>query len=185
MPQYKICKKCQIDKPLLAFYKDKSRYDGLEYICQTCAKIKKSNYKSRNYERLKEKALNYSRRPDIKLKTRARKKNRLRTDINYKMRENLRRRVNLALKGLNKSKSTMELLGCTIEEFKIYISNKFDSQMSWDNYGIYGWHIDHIIPCSSFDLTDPKQQKICFHYTNLQPLWAIENLQKSNKIIIR
>ena len=101
------------------------------------------------------------------------------------MTENLRRRVSLALNGLNKSKSTIELLGCTIDEFKIYISNKFDSQMSWDNYGIYGWHIDHIIPCSSFDLTDPKQQKICFHYTNLQPLWAIDNLKKGNKIITR
>ena len=53
--------------------------------------------------------------------------------------------------------------------------------MSWDNWSIKGWHIDHIRPCSSFDLSDPTQQKECFHYTNLQPLWASENLKKNNK----
>ena len=54
--------------------------------------------------------------------------------------------------------------------------------MSWNNYGFDTWHIDHIIPCDKFDLTDPKQQEQCFHYTNLQPLWAIENWQKANKL---
>ena len=53
--------------------------------------------------------------------------------------------------------------------------------MSWDNYGTHGWHIDHIRPCASFDLSDEEQQKICFHYTNLQPLWAEDNLKKSKK----
>lgn len=56
--------------------------------------------------------------------------------------------------------------------------------MSWENYGFYGWHIDHIKPCSKFDLTDPKQQEQCFHYSNLQPLWAIENFKKSDKYVI-
>jgi DNA/RNA endonuclease G (NUC1) len=55
--------------------------------------------------------------------------------------------------------------------------------MNWENYGKNGWHIDHIIPCASFDLTDPKQQKNCFHYTNLQPLWAADNIRKSDKIL--
>jgi len=180
----KICNRCKTNRPISFFHKDKSRTDGLEYICKSCAKIKKYNYKSRNYDELKKKALDYSRRPDIKLKTRTRKKNRLKLDIKYRIAENLRRRVSLALKGLNKSASTMELLGCTAQEFKIHIADKFDEKMSWDNYGIHGWHIDHIIPCSSFDLTDPEQQKKCLHYTNLQPLWAIDNLKKSNKIEI-
>ena len=56
--------------------------------------------------------------------------------------------------------------------------------MSWNNHGFYGWHIDHIYPCSKFDLTDLNQQKQCFHYTNLQPLWAEENKKKSNKIFV-
>jgi hypothetical protein len=54
--------------------------------------------------------------------------------------------------------------------------------MSWGNYGLHGWHVDHIIPCASFDLTDPEQQRQCFHYTNLQPLWAEDNLRKSDKL---
>ena len=54
--------------------------------------------------------------------------------------------------------------------------------MSWENYGYYGWHIDHIIPCSKFDLSKLEEQKKCFHFTNLQPLWALDNIKKSNKL---
>ena len=53
--------------------------------------------------------------------------------------------------------------------------------MSWKNHGLNGWHIDHIKPVSKYNLLDPEEQKKCFHYTNLQPLWAIENIRKSNK----
>jgi hypothetical protein len=53
--------------------------------------------------------------------------------------------------------------------------------MTWENHGRYGWHIDHIRPCASFDLADPEQQRKCFHYTNLQPLWASENMRKGDK----
>jgi len=81
-----------------------------------------------------------------------------------------------------KENKTVELLGCSIEECKSYLESKFIEGMSWDNHGLYGWHIDHIIPCASFDLTDPAQQQKCFHYTNLQPLWAEENLKKGCKI---
>lgn len=55
--------------------------------------------------------------------------------------------------------------------------------MIWSNYGSY-WHVDHIIPCSSFDLTNPEEQKKCFHFTNLQPLTAVDNMRKSSKIVI-
>ena len=80
-----------------------------------------------------------------------------------------------------KSQSSLFLTGCTSwNELKIYLESKFLDGMNWKNMG--EWHIDHIKPCSSFDLTDPKQQKECFHYTNLQPLWAIDNLSKSDKI---
>ena len=57
----------------------------------------------------------------------------------------------------------------------------FQPGMTWDNHAIDGWHIDHIRPCTSFDLTDPEQQRQCFHYTNLQPLWAFDNISKSDK----
>ena len=77
-----------------------------------------------------------------------------------------------------KSKSTLELLGCTIKEARVYIENQFSDRMSWENAG--DWHIDHRRPCASFDLTLESEQKKCFHYTNLQPLWGYENLSKGS-----
>ncbi len=62
-----------------------------------------------------------------------------------------------------------------------WLAAKFTNGMAWDDYG--DWHIDHILPCISFDLSDENQQKICFHYTNLQPLWATDNLKKGSKIL--
>ena len=82
-----------------------------------------------------------------------------------------------------KSDSTMNLLGCTIQEAREYLEKQFKEGMTWENHGHETWHIDHIIPCASFDLTDPEQQKKCFHYTNLQPLWAKENMSKGAKIL--
>lgn len=73
----------------------------------------------------------------------------------------------------------LELLGCSVEALKSHLEKLFTSGMSWTNYG--KWHIDHKRPCDSFDLSDPLQQKVCFHYTNLQPLWAFDNLSKGAK----
>lgn len=74
------------------------------------------------------------------------------------------------------------MLGCDFEFFINYIESKFLSGMTWQNHTRTGWHIDHIMPCASFDLTDPEQQKKCFHYSNLQPLWAEDNLRKGDKV---
>lgn len=73
----------------------------------------------------------------------------------------------------------MELLGCPLDVAKNHIEKQFKDGMTWDNHG--EWHIDHIKPCASYDLNIPEEQKKCFHYTNLQPLWANENLSKSDK----
>jgi hypothetical protein len=75
----------------------------------------------------------------------------------------------------------VENLGCSISEAKQYLESLFLEGMSWNNHGLRGWHIDHIIPCHSFDLTNPEERKKCFHYTNLQPLWALDNMKKGNK----
>lgn len=83
--------------------------------------------------------------------------------------------------GGKKTESTLQLLGCSLEEFKICIEAAWLPGMSWENYGFYGWHLDHIRPCASFDLTDPEQQRVCFHYMNFQPLWAADNLRKGAK----
>ena len=75
----------------------------------------------------------------------------------------------------------MELTGCTLEELKEHLASKFTEGMTFENYG--KWHIDHILPCASFDLLLPEEQPKCFHYTNLQPLWAIDNMKKGAKIL--
>jgi len=85
--------------------------------------------------------------------------------------------------GLKRYKSLYsELLGCSKEDFKLYLSSKFTDGMSWDNYGRTGWHIDHITPLSSFDLTNEDELAAACHYTNMQPLWARDNIIKGNKI---
>lgn len=87
-----------------------------------------------------------------------------------------RSRITNALKGSGKSARSEELLGCPISHLKTYLEAKFLPGMTWANHGL--WEIDHIRPCASFDLSDPAQQKECFHYSNLQPLWKPDNRRK-------
>ena len=107
-------------------------------------------------------------------------KERKKVDVGYRILCNLRTRLYQALKKFKKSDSTMKLTGTSLDELKKYLESKFKDRMSWDNYGV--WHVDHIIPCAQFDLSDPEQQKICFHYTNLQPMWAKDNMQKGARL---
>ena len=104
-------------------------------------------------------------------------------DPSYKLAFNLRRRIRYVLKKNKKVKKTFELVGCTIEQFWNHLEKQFQPGMTRQNHGKNTWHIDHIRPLASFDLTDPAQQKIAFHYTNMQPLWAKDNLRKSKKYV--
>ena len=79
-----------------------------------------------------------------------------------------------------KSDHTLALCGCDIKTLIVHIESKFLSGMTWDNYGKYGWHIDHIKPCAAFDLTKPEEQRSCFNYKNLQPLWGVDNHKKNS-----
>jgi len=103
-------------------------------------------------------------------------------DVGYRILYSLRERVRGALAGLRKSARTMELVGCSIEQLKHHLESMFVGGMSWENYGKHGWHIDHIKPCCSFDLTKEEEQRRCFHFTNLQPLWAHDNCVKGGRI---
>jgi hypothetical protein len=200
--EMKLCKKCNILKPYSEYYKDKKNKDGVCSHCKDCRnkKVKEwlsQNNKERNEyikkyrKKNNEKKIEYYRqyrtinRNKIKQQQNLRRKIRRDTDILYRLIENIRTRTRLALKNNSKSKKTEELIGCSIEFLKGYITNKFLLGMNWENYG-FGydkWHIDHIIPCDAFDLSDIEQQKKCFHYTNLQPLWQKDNLKKGSKII--
>lgn len=96
----------------------------------------------------------------------------------------LRSRIYAALRigSGNRAAKTMELIGCSVNQLKEHIEAQWDEGMSWENWSLAGWHIDHIRPCASFDLTDPEQQRQCFHYSNLQPLWAADNIRKGAKV---
>lgn len=177
----KKCKRCLADKPRENFKKSKSGKFGLSDICKSCRnqslieKQEKNKIKSKEYyKKNKETLLTKGYLAKVK---------RLKTDPEFKLKELLSHRVRRAIydqRGV-KSVRTLELLGCTIAKARVHIEKRFIEGMSWENHGINGWHIDHIIPCSSFDLTKDEDQRKCFHYSNLQPLWAFENLSKGNK----
>jgi len=105
------------------------------------------------------------------------------TDIKFKILSSLRHRLNMSVINNYKSAPTKELLGCTVEFLKKHLETQFTDNMNWNNYSYYGWHIDHIKPCASFDLSKDLEQRKCFHYTNLQPLWAKDNLEKGAKYV--
>jgi hypothetical protein len=117
--------------------------------------------------------------PDIIRRIKARASDKMTEQ--QRMLKTCRTRLRHALDGKAKVASTKELIGCTPDELVSYLEGMFADGMTWDNYGRHGWHVDHIKPCVSFDLSDPEQQRECFHYTNLQPLWANDNLSKGCK----
>jgi hypothetical protein len=114
-------------------------------------------------------------------------RNRRKTDMSYRIGVGLRARVGQALRkyqagqGESVTGSIRELLGCTMSELVRHLESKFLPEMSWENYGRKGWHIDHIRSLVSFDLTDLEQRRLAFHYANLQPLWAGDNFRKGRR----
>jgi hypothetical protein len=113
-------------------------------------------------------------------------RHRYHNDVNRKISTCLRSRLNKALKGNVKSDSTMRLIGCTVDELKVYIESQFESWMGWGNHGSYSpyrktWHLDHVIPMSAFDLKDSSQQQLACHFSNIRPLLADKNLKKGAK----
>jgi hypothetical protein len=207
----KYCIKCDTNKEDLNFYINKKSKDGLYTYCKECHNLlKKSNYvinieRNKNYYQknklLLKNKYNYVKkcskriytedmaikRKEYYIKNKEKiitqnskyKRNRKKFDIPYKISDNLRTRLYLAIKNGQKTGSAIRDLGCSIEELKIYLESKFHPNMTWDNYG--KWHIDHVKPLSKFNLIDFEELKKACHYTNLQPLWAIDNLKKGNK----
>jgi len=113
-------------------------------------------------------------------------KNQYQTNPIFNLATKLRRRIHNAISYAQKTEKTdqtINLLGCSFNKLKGHIELQFTKDMAWDDILAGKIHLDHIKPVSSFNLTDPKEQKACFHYTNLQPLWASDNLRKSDKVI--
>ena len=164
----KLCSGCNVSFPATKTFFHQSIYHtyGVYSKCKKC--VNSGKYRDKE-------------------QTRKQDRFRYHNNTDYKIKRLLRNRVYVAIEKGYKSKKTLDLLGCTIPQLKLYLEIQFKEDMTWDNYGnpkgdhSEGWHIDHIKPCAAFDLTDIEQQKECFHYTNLQPLWAKENLEKGDK----
>jgi len=143
-----------------------------------------SKWYQANREKRNKEIKEYNHKNRIKLNVYQSKYKRLKrlTDPSFRLINNTRKRVTMFLKGY-KSMPTMKLLDVpNLEYLWQYLEKKFKKGMTRENYGKV-WHLDHIIPCIAFDPTNIEHQKICFHYTNLQPLFAEENLKKGYKII--
>lgn len=150
-------------------------HNNQKKMCRTCQKKVFAKHNS-------ERASSYAKNNRSKINERLRFK--YQNDNRFKMKAILRSRLNSAVKKGVKSGSAVSDLGCSIEYLKKYLEVKFEYGMTWDNWGKGEgyWHIDHIIPLASFDLADPEQLKKACHYTNLQPMWEKENLQKGAKL---
>jgi hypothetical protein len=120
---------------------------------------------------IKQRAYYRANKQNVRTTKRAYELKKYKTDPLFKLKKCLRVRTHAAIRGLRRS--ALDLLGASVETVKEYLTSLFLPGMTWDNYGT--WHVDHIKPCAKFDLTIPTQQKLCFHYTNLQPLWALDN----------
>ena len=193
------CSKCKEIKPESSFSIRKDRKRGYHSRCKPCsAKIHREQPKNDNPQMTGQKLctkcsmfnhITYffanrghkdGRDAQCKRCRHKTRMHRLNTKPEARITENLRRRTRAVLEGINKSDNTLALIGCSPKELKKHLESLFTKGMSWSNYG--KWHIDHIKPCSSFDLTIESQQRECFNYQNLQPLWARDNLSKGNKI---
>lgn len=205
----KKCSTCGIEKCLDEFHKWKYGPDGFRRVCKECRKIETSKYhykyrernllkakqyrennkekiklsKQKLYERDKEKILlsNKIYRENNKEKRNEYSRNRKKTDPIFKLKHlmNSRFRIFLKSKNITKKNKTFDVVGCTPEELKVYLEGLFTEGMSWDKIG-KNIHIDHIIPLSTANSED-EIYKLC-HYTNLQPLWALDNMKKGSKL---
>lgn len=167
----KICVDCE--KPF-------KQFNGKQLRCghfarkEGCIYLATKKYRNRRFKTIYEKN-----KKVILAERNARNRYRRKNDTDFALKSLLRSRLTNQMRNKTKSTRTMDLLGCSIDFFRLHLESLFQEGMTWENRGFYGWHIDHIRPCSSFDFTDPEQQRECFHYTNLQPLWAHDNLVKS------
>lgn len=194
----KNCSACKDWKPLEKYNKCSRHWDGLKVTCMDCFSQYRANTKDRmteynkrywieTKEQQSEKHKQWARNNRDHINEYGRKYKKIweaeqrATNPRFKLLKNLRSRLWHAVRDQNATKqnNTLELTGCTISFLKKYLESKFKDNMSWENYG--EWHVDHIKPCSKYDLTKEKEQYKCFHYTNLQPLWGSENCSKGSK----
>ncbi len=188
-----ICTRCNGDKNTNGTIKGRT-------YCRLCAREMCRLYKQKNKEKIKEynkkyklqhkdeiseynKNYNKENRKEIQKRHTEYLKNRRKTNKNYKIAVVLRNRLKSLLKG-EKRKKTLEILGCDLNFFLDWLKFQFKEDMTFENHGTI-WHIDHVIPCAKFNLTEVEEQKKCFNWTNMQPMHSSKNMSKKAKIFFK
>jgi hypothetical protein len=193
----KVCSKCKEEKEVCEFYKsNKSKFDGKRPECKVCSNTMSTLYNQKNKEKIniiKQRYVDNNKEKVMKSKKEWFEKNpkyknqwvvdNYKNDSLFRLITIMRARTRLFFKSKNikKKNNTFEIVGCSPEFLREYIETKFTEGMNWELLG-NKIHIDHIIPLSSAK-NEEEIYNLC-HYTNLQPLWAEDNLKKSNKILV-
>lgn len=195
------CSGCQQDKAAEEFYKNAHRSTGVQARCKACDKARQQSadgvayhraynrthaaeYKAwqqrpESRRRQAEREKGYRTRRDAKDRKNARENRRRWGSVAVRLASNIRSRLKNAIRREWKTGSTLDLLGCSIEQLRVHLESQFRPGMTWANWARDGWHIDHIKPLAAFDLSDRAQLAAACNYTNLRPLWAAENLSKN------
>lgn len=183
--EFKKCRRCENEKPIEEFSDDKDRPDGKKSQCKSCEKELREQRRNSDPS-IYERQLAYHRKwsKDNKEHVNSYIKNRRDSDPNVKIASILRTRIREALKKNRKCSKSLILVACSVDQLWEHLerSKTWDRKMTRENLGSY-WHIDHIIPCAEFDLTDSEEQKRCFHYANLRPLKKEDNWKKGSKLL--
>lgn len=175
----KVKARYEVKKDEILAYVTKYRRANRETILS-----KKAQYRENNREYLRSKAKEYRERvkhtEEFKRRDRINRSKYL-SKVQNKLALSLRTRVKIAVKSNAKAGSAVRDLGCTIPELKALLESKFKSGMTWKNWSLHGWHLEHIVPLHKFDLTERTQFLKACHFSNLQPMWATEHYKKSAK----
>lgn len=187
----KRCTKCNNVKDIKDFSPQKAGFLNVKSQCRLCDNEYDKNFQKQTNTRK-------NRDNTIKAKTyrkqyvkdniewwrkyeREYRNKRRKEDMFFKIKSNLSSRLSDLINKRSLSTNTLELIGCDSQTFLNHIESQFTEGMTWNNYGLKGWHVDHIKPLSSYDLTNETEVKKACHYTNLQPLWWEDNLKKGSK----
>ena len=180
----KYCNNCNLEKPYTDFHKDKSKAFGVSSQCKICVIARNGKYRESNRDKCRAYTAYYEK--THKESVNAYFRNKRATDPLFKLLSSCRVLIGKKFKDNNhiKASKTVDILGCSMNDFKEYIQKQFSDGMTWDNYGSM-WHLDHIIPVMWKNDGIVTEEKIIErnHYTNFQPMWAVDNYKKQNKFI--
>jgi hypothetical protein len=177
----KRCPRCKEIKEIIEYAFSKQKKDGLRSYCKSCEQ--QINLEKSRTPKFIIKQHEYMATPQYLQRLKDRYHKKMDTNENFKTGLYLRNELNVALKNQGVIKNTQFniQIGCTIDELNRYLETQFIGGMTWENHNRHGWHIDHIIPVNAFNFKDPVQQRACFYFKNLRPMWGRLNIQKGDK----